>query len=93
MATHSSILARKIPQRSLAVYSLCSHKGSDMTEHAAQRESISHMQRTGYQNGPGSPQQQCPKPKSNEEESDLRRGPAVDCSQCRGPRFHPRLGS
>ena len=36
MATHSSILAWKIPwtERSLAGYSLCSLKESDMTEHS-----------------------------------------------------------
>ena len=33
MATHSSILAREIPQRSLVGYSSCSHKDLDTTEH------------------------------------------------------------
>ena len=34
MATHSSILAWKIPQRSLAGYSPWGHKELNMTEHA-----------------------------------------------------------
>jgi len=33
MATHSSILAWKIPWRSLVGYSLWGHKESDLTEH------------------------------------------------------------
>ena len=34
MATHSNIMAWKIPQRSLAGYSPWGHKELDMTEHA-----------------------------------------------------------
>ena len=38
MATHCSILAWKIPQRSLKVYSPRGHKESDTTEHTAHGE-------------------------------------------------------
>ena len=60
MATHSSILARKILQteETGSLQSMQSQRvrHNRATEHTAQRESISHVQRTGYQNGPGHPQ-------------------------------------
>ena len=38
MATHSSVLAWRIPQRSLAGYSPWNCKESDMTEHAHKKK-------------------------------------------------------